>query len=324
MTILKKLSVALGCLVLSASIVHSQAFPTKDVRIVVAYPAGGAADVIVRSVAQRLNAKWGHSVIVENKAGGATQIAAKTVSESAADGYTMFATGMETFAISPYIRSKLNYDPDKDFIPVSGLGYAHQILAVPADSPLRSIADVISKAKSEQGALQYGTIGMGGSAHINMILFESLAKVKLTPVHYRGGAPMLTDLLGGHVPMGFLSVTLLYPNIKEGRLRALGVGSKTRLPQLPDVPTINESGVSGFEAVSWFGLFAPAGTPRDVVTKVNADLQEIFNNAEFQEKFMAPNFLGSIPGNQQHFSDYIKAEAAKWSKVVKDANIKID
>ena len=305
------------------SVAVAQDYPAKPVRVVVAYPAGGAADLIVRAVFNHLQSK-GYNAIVENRGGGGTQIAAEAAAKSPPDGYTLFATGMETFAITPFIYSRLSYDPVKDFVPVSGLGYAHQILAVPAKSPITSIQDLLERARAEKGALQYGTIGVGGSAHVNMILFESLAGVKLTPVHYRGGAPMLTDLIGGHIPMGFLSVTLLHDHIATGTLRGLGVGSSTRIPRLPEIPTIDEGGVKGFEAVSWFGLFAPNGTPDAIVRRLNTDVQSVFSDPDFKAKFLDPHFLGVIAGTPAEFSAYISKEADKWKKVLKDANVKVD
>jgi tripartite-type tricarboxylate transporter receptor subunit TctC len=291
---------------------------------VVPYPAGGSVDIITRAVTQRLNAMWGQSVVIENKAGGGTQIGAEAVAKSAPDGATLFATGMETFAITPFIHSKLSYDPDKDFTPVSGLGLSNQCLVVPASSGLKSVRDLIAQAKAKPGDLQYGTIGLGGSSHINMVLFESMAGVKLTPIHFRGGAPLVTDLLGGHVPMSFLSGALVDQGIKAGKLRPIAIASKQRLPQYPNVPTVAESGVPGFEAVSWYGLWAPRATPREVVVRVNSDVQRVFADKDFREKFLEPNFLGSIEGNPEQFAAYIKAEAAKWSKVIKDANLKVD
>jgi tripartite-type tricarboxylate transporter receptor subunit TctC len=315
MRTLLRLTWAFTFFALGAVVAHAQSYPSRQVQIIVAYPAGGAADLIMRSVASRLTQTWGQQIVIENRAGGGTQIAA--------DGQTLLATGMETFAISPFLHSKLSYDA-KDFAPVSGLGYANQMLVVPASSPLTSVQDLLAKAREEKGALQYGTIGLGGSSHINMVLFESLANVKLTPVHYRGGAPMLNDLLGGHIPMGFLSVTLVDQAIRSGKLRALAVGSSMRLAQFPDVPTVAESGVPKFEAVSWFGLFAPSQTPGDAVRKINSDVQKVFADREFQEKFLAPSFLEVIPGDPNDFSAYINAEAAKWSKVIKDANLKVE
>ncbi len=302
---------------------QANTFPSKQVTFIVAYPAGGAADVIARAITNRLQQMWGQTVVVENRGGGGTQIATDAVAKSAPDGYTLLVTGMETFAIRPFIYSQLNYNP-KDFIPISSFGYSNQILMVPAQSPLQNVQDLLAAARKANGGLQYGTIGLAGSSHINTILLESLSGVKMTPVHYRGGAPMLNDLLGQHVPMGFLSVTLVEQHMKEKKLRALGVGSRQRLPQLPDVPTIAESGVPGFEAVSWFGLFAPKGTPDPVIQKINADVQKVFHDPEFQKKFLEPSFLGFTPGNPKEFADYIDGEAAKWSKVIKDANLKVE
>jgi len=322
---MKKLTALIVTLLTFAgmALANAQDYPARPIRVIVAYPAGGAADLIVRAVFNRLESK-GYQVVIENRAGGGTQIAAETVAKSASDGYTLFATGMETFAISPFIRSKLSYDPVNDFVPITGLGYAHQILAVPANSPITSIKDLVTRAKATPNVLQYGTIGIGGSAHINMVLFEQLAGVKLTPVHYRGGAPMLNDLIGGHVPAGFLSVTLLAEHINAGKLRGLGVGSKSRLSQLPDVPTIDESGVPGFEAVSWFGLFAPKPTSHAIVQKLNTDIQTVFADADFKRRFLDPNFLGVITGTPDEFQVYIDQEAEKWKKVIKGANLKID
>ena len=305
------------------TIAHAQAYPSKQVRFVVPYPAGGAADNIVRALTPRLGQSWGAQIVIENKAGGGTQIAAEAVAKSAPDGHTLFATGMETFAISPFLYKKLAYDV-KEFTPVSGLAYSNQMLVVPAASPLKTVAEMIASAKEQNGGLQYGTIGVGGSSHINMVLFGSMTGVKLTPVHYRGGAPVVTDLLGGHVPMSFLSVQLVDQGIKAGKLRPIGVGSKQRLPQYPDVPTIDESGVAGFEAISWFGLFAPSATPRDVLAKINADVQKVLADADFKEKFLDPSLLSTIAGTPDQFADYVRIEAAKWSKVIKDANLKVE
>ena len=190
----------------------------------------------------------------------------RPAAKSAPDGYTLLATGMETFAINPSLMTKLSYNVS-EFVPVSGYGLSNQILVVPAASPFKTLADVIAAARAKPGELNYATIGLGGSSHINMVLFESMTGLKLTPVHYRGGAPATADLLGGHVPLAFLSSQLVDPGIRSGHIRAIAVASKARLKQHPNVPTVAESGVPGFEAVSWFGVWAPAGTPRDVVPR---------------------------------------------------------
>jgi tripartite-type tricarboxylate transporter receptor subunit TctC len=321
MTAIVRITIALliSATTLSA---RSENYPSRPVELIVAYPAGGAADVIARSVAQRLSEMWKQSVIVDNRGGGATQIAANAVAQSPADGYHLLVTGMETFTISPFLYSKLPYDPN-GFLPVSSFGYSNQILVAPASSSLKNIGDMLSEARKENGAMQYGTIGMGGSSHINMVLLESLSGIKLTPVHYRGGAPLLTDLLGGHVPMGFLSTTLVDQYIKDNKLHALGIGAKKRLSEFPNVPTIAET-VPGFEAISWFGLFAPKGTPSDIVQTINAGVQRIFSDPVYKSKFLTPNFLEVLPGDPDKFAGYVKAEANKWSKVIVASHLQVE
>jgi tripartite-type tricarboxylate transporter receptor subunit TctC len=316
---------ALASLTLSlvATQAQTQTFPSKPVRIVVAYPAGGSVDNISRAVTPRLSTIWDQPVVIENKAGGATGIAAELVAKSAPDGYTLLATGMETFAINPSLMTKLSYNAS-EFVPVSGYGLSNQILVVPAASPFKTLADVIAAARAKPGELNYATIGLGGSSHINMVLFESMTGLKLTPVHYRGGAPATADLLGGHVPLSFLSSQLVDPGIRSGHIRPIAVASKARLKPHPNVPTVAESGVPGFEAVSWFGVWAPAGTPRDVVAKINADIQKVFADPDFHEKFLDRAMLDPIAGSPDQFAEFIKAEAAKWSKVVKDANLRVE
>ena len=312
----------LGCVAAAAS-VRAETFPAKQVHVIVAYPAGGATDVIARAVTQRLGEMWGQPIIVENKGGAGTQIGAEYVAKAEPDGYTLLATADATFAFNPSLYRKLNYDV-KDFVPVSGLGIVNQMLVVNAASPLKTVGDLIAQAKAKPGALNYGTMGAGSSGHLNMAMFERMAGVSLTAVHYRGGAPFMTDLLGGHVQTGFLSLTLVAEQIKAGQLRALGVGSASRIAQLPDVPTIAEAGVPGYDAVTWFGLFAPHGTPQDVVAKVNADVQHVLADPSFQQTFLAPTFFEPIKGSPTEFAAFVGNETARWSKVIKDANLTVE
>ncbi len=244
-----RMAMALGFALLGMVSAQAQTYPSRQVELIVAYPAGGAADLIARGVAQRLSQMWNQPVVIDNRGGGATQIAANAVAQSPGDGYRLLVTGMETFAISPFLYSKLPYDPVSDFVPVSSFGYSNQMLMVPAASPFKTIGEMLAEARKQNGGLQYGTIGMGGSSHINMVLLETLADVKLTPIHYRGGAPMLNDLLGNQVPMGFLSIALIDQYLKNGMLRTLGVSSTSPLPEFPDVAPIAQT-VPGYEAVS--------------------------------------------------------------------------
>jgi tripartite-type tricarboxylate transporter receptor subunit TctC len=314
----------LACAIVAAIPASAQRpYPTRPVRVVVAFPAGGATDVIARAVSQRLSEMWGQPVVVENKGGAGTQIGTEFVGKAPADGYTLLATSDATFAFNPSLYRKLSYDVN-DFVPVSGLGIVNQVLVAAADAPIRSVADLIAQAKAKPREINYGTMGAGTSGHINMAMFERMAGIELTPVHYRGGAPLVTDLLGGHVQTGFVSLTLVAPHVKAGRLRALGVGSATRSPQLPDVPSVAEAGLPGYDAVTWFGLFAPRATPPEVVAKVNADVQHVLADASFREKFLAPSFFEPIKGSPEEFAAFIDHEAARWGKVIKDAKLTVE
>jgi len=312
-----------AALALSAAAV-AQPYPSKVVKIVVAYAAGGATDVVTRAVAQRLSPMWGQPVVIENKPGANTNIAAGEVAKAPADGYTLLATAETSFAVNPYLYAQLPFDPAKDYVPVTGLGIVNQVLAVNPALPYNSVADVIAAAKAQPGKLNYAAFGPGSSPHLNMEMFLHMAGVQMTPVHYKGGAPALTDVIGGHVPMIILSTTLTAKPYKAGQLRILGVGARERLAAFPEVPTIAESGLPGYEAVSWFGLFAPAGTPREAVAKINADVQRVLADPDFREKFLAPNYFEPISGSPEEFAAYVKREAAKWSQVIRQAKITVD
>jgi tripartite-type tricarboxylate transporter receptor subunit TctC len=276
---------------------------------VVPLPAGGAVDTITRAVTQRLSDIWGQQIVIENKSGANTQIGAEAVARSAPDGYTLLATAETTIVVNPYLYPKLSYAA-ADFVPVSGLGRAYQGLNVHASVPANSVADVIAMAKAKPGAINYGSIGIGSSSHLNMVLFEMLAGVKLTPVHYRGGAPAITDLVGGHIPILIISFPSVRAHVQAGRVRMLGVGASKRIPQLPDVPAIAET-VPGYEAFSWFGLFAPAATPKDIVARINADVQRVYAMAEFRQNFLAVHEYETIPGSPEEFADYVRKDAVR-------------
>src|SRR5205823_12813440 len=287
--------------------VVAQPYPSKVVKMVVAYAPGGATDVVTRAVAQRLSPMWGQPVVIENKPGANTNVAAGEVAKAPADGYTLLSTAESTFAVNPYVYATLPFEV-KDYVPVSGLGIINQVLAVNPGVPFKSVADVIAAAKAEPGKLNYAAFGPGSSPHLNMEMFLHMAGVQMTPVHYKGGAPALTDVIGGHVPMIILSTTLTAKPYKAGQLRILGVGSKQRLAAFPELPTIAESGLPGYEAVSWFGLFAPAGTPREAVAKINADVQRVLADPDFREKFLAPNYFEPISGSPEEFAAYVRRE----------------
>jgi tripartite-type tricarboxylate transporter receptor subunit TctC len=302
----------------------AQSFPSKPVHMVVPLAAGGAADTIARAVAQRLAETWNQQVLIENKAGANTQIGAQQVAKSAPDGYTLLASAETTFVVNPSLYSKLSYDPAKDFAPISGLGIINQALIVHPSVPATTVKELISLAKAKPGELTYGTFGIGSSGHLNMEMFQGMAGVTLRPVHYRGGAPALTDVMGGHTDALFISLGQMAQPWQAGQVRALAVGSRKRVAEFPQLPTVAESGLPGFEAASWFGLVAPSGTPPEIVRKINADVQRILTDAAFKEKFLVPNRYEPIIGSPEEFAAFMKADTEKWTKVIKDANVKVD
>lgn len=300
---------------------QEQSYPSRPITIVVPYPAGGAADGIARSVAQRLSTAWDRAIVVENKGGASTQIGAAQVAKAPPDGYTLLATDATTFTNS-YLYSSLSYNP-QDFVPVTGLGVIHQALVVHPSFSAHNVTDLIALAKKEPDTLTYATLGVGSSSHLSMEMLESKTGMKLGPVHYKGGAPALTDVIGGHVPMVFLSMTLVAQPSKAGQLRLLGIGSTKRLAQFPELPTIAET-VANYEAAVWFGLFAPAGTPRDIVATLNAHVQNILTDREFRSTFLDPNFYEPLLGSPGEFGRFAHSDAAKWRAVMRAAKLELN
>jgi tripartite-type tricarboxylate transporter receptor subunit TctC len=302
----------------------AQPYPGKPVQIVVPYAAGGITDILGRALARELGEAWGQQVVVVNKPGANGQLGADAVAKSAPDGHTLLVTSDATFVMNPHLYGKPGYDVFDDFVPISGLGISPQALVVHPSVPARSLRELIDLAKQKPGALNYGTFGSGSSGHLNIELLQGMTGTKFTPVHYRGAAPAITDVLGGHIQMIIVSIGLIAQPWQDGKLRVLGFGSTQRLPQFPDVPTLAESGLPGFEAGSWYGLAAPAGTPRDIVDKIAADTQTIFQNPAFRDKFLAPSFIYSIASPPAQFAERIRADLIKWGKVIRDANVKVD
>jgi tripartite-type tricarboxylate transporter receptor subunit TctC len=310
------------CLTYCYAEAQPQSYPSRPITIVVPYSPGGATDIITRSVAQRLSKAWGQPVIIENKGGASTQIGAGYVAKATPDGYTLLATDATTFT-NPYLYKKLSYDPAKDFIPVTGLGVIHQALVVHPSFPAKNVVDLIRLAKANPDALNYATMGIGTSSHLSMEMFESMTGTKLNPVHYKGGAPALTDVIGGHVPIVFLSTTLTAAPANAGELRILGLGSTHRLAQFPDLPTVAET-VPGYESTVWFGLFAPSGTPQEIVMAINAEVQKILSDREFRETFLLPSYYEPLVGSASQFSTFVKSDATKWGTVMRDAKVNLD
>jgi tripartite-type tricarboxylate transporter receptor subunit TctC len=315
--------IALGCLGFS-SIAQGQTYPSKNITIISPSPPGGVTDTLARLLAQRFSTDWGQQVIVENKAGANNQIAAEFVARSAPDGYTLFVSPEATFVVNPSLYAKLAYDPVKDFVPISGLISIQHALIVNPSLPVQNVKELIELAKKKPGELAYGTFGVGSSGHVNMEMFQTMAGVKLLPVHYKGATPALADVMAGHIQMMFLSLGSAVPPQRSGNVRMIAIGGKNRLSQLPDIPTIAESGLTDFEAISWFGLFAPGGTPHEVVVKINAEVRRIFSDPEFRKKYLEPQFFVPMTSSPEEFAAYVRTDGQKWGRVLRDANVKIN
>jgi tripartite-type tricarboxylate transporter receptor subunit TctC len=324
MTPLLSRSVLLASLLASPAAL-AQSYPDRNVTIVVTSAAGALTDVLTRAVAQRLSELWKQSVIVENRGGAGYTIAAQAVMRAEHDGYTLLAseTGFYTTQPHLYPKDKLTYDAEKDFVPVAGYGTIPTALLVNPSVLVNSVRDLIALAKAKPGAVTFGTAGIGTALHIAGLELENLAGVEMTAVHYRGAAPALTDVIAGHVDAVIMGPSVALSSVQDGKLKMLAFGSEQRLPQFPDVPTIAET-VPGYEASVSFGLFAVAGTPADIIRKVNADVQKIVTNPEFQRKYLDRFAVQPIPGPLDAFAEYLRKDSAKWGEVIRAAHVKIE
>jgi len=314
-------SVALAAgLALNAA--HAQSgYPDHPVKVVVGFAAGGGTDVAARVIAQKLSEAIGQTFVVENRPGASGLIASDQVAKSPPDGYTIMVGSQTTLAVAPALYRKFQIDATKDLTGLAMIGISPLVAVVNANLPIHSIKDLIAEAKAKNGTMNFGSGGVGTTPHMAGELFAFNAGIKWVHVAYRGEAPGLNDLLGGQIPFMFSNLSVVIGNIQAGKLRALAVTSPKRVAQLPDVPTIAET-FPGFDAATWFALVAPAGTPRDAIMKINAETKKIVATKDFQERF---DKLGMIPDQDRtpdEISAYIKAEIAKWAKVIADAGVK--
>ena len=317
--------IVLACLADPAA-AQAQSYPTRTITLTVTAAAGGVTDVVARALGQRLAEAWGQQVVIENKGGAAHVVGAQSVAKAAPDGYSLLVAEAGTFTINPilYGKGKLPYDEEKDFIPITGIVRINQALLGHPSLPANNVRELIALAKMKPGELTYGTAGIGSAPHMNMVLFESMAGVKLQAVHYRGAAPALTDVIAGHVNLMSVSVSLALPPFRAGQIKIFGIGASKQLAPAADIPTVAESGLPGYEASTWFGLFATAGTPRDIVDKINAEVVKLLADPQFREKFLAPQMFEPMPSSPEAFADYIKAQTNKWAKVIREQKLSID
>lgn len=300
----------------------AQAYPSKPVRLIVPFPAGGPADVLGRVVGEGLSKAWGQSVLVENKAGAAGTIGVDQAAKAAPDGYTLAVVPVGNIAVNPSLFRSLPYKA-QDLVPVTMLATAENVLVVGANVPAGTLADLLKLAAQKPGELTFASPGAGSQAHLAGELLQLDAKVKLNHIPYKGVSPAITDLVGGQVTMMFAQVSSALPYIKAGKLHALGVASQRRLAAMPDVPTIAEQGFPKFEAVSWYALMAPAGTPKDVIARINHQAQEVLANPALKEK-LATLGMDTSGGTPQELATTIQQDSARWAGVIRKRQITVD
>jgi tripartite-type tricarboxylate transporter receptor subunit TctC len=313
---------AVALAVLAISTASAQPYPSRPIKIVVPYPPGGFNDTLGRTLATKFSEAWGQPSFVENKPGGNTLIGNEFVAKSPPDGYTLLVVAFP-FSVVPSLFKTMPYDTVRDLTPVILAASSANLLVVHPSLPAKSVGELLALAKAKPGSLSYASTGNGSSNHISMELFKSLAGVNIVHIPYKGSAPAVTDLLGGQVQLMFDNTPNVLPHVKAGKLLALGSSGPKRDALTPDVPTVAEAGVPGYELTVWFGLVAPAGTPREVVQKLNAEVIKILAMPDVRARFLAQG-VEPQGGTPEQFGEHIKSQMAKWAKVVQDAGVKAE
>jgi len=309
-------------LVLACGSAWAQGYPHKSVKIIVPFPPGGATDIVTRIVAQKLTEAWGQSVIVENRSGAGGNIGGEAAATAAPDGYTLFMTSGSIVTANQYIYKKMAFDPAKDLLPITNVASGPQVIVVNPSFPAKTLKEFMDAARAKPGALNYGHAGIGTQTHLAAENFLSAAKLDVTSIPYKGEGPAMTDLIANQINMVTANIAGAIGSVNQGKLRALAVTGKERSPQLPNVPAAAET-LPGFENIGWFGLMAPAGTPKDVIDKVYRDTAKILDSTEMRARFYV---LGMVPvGNTPaQFADAIREESKHWAKVVRERKISVN
>jgi tripartite-type tricarboxylate transporter receptor subunit TctC len=301
----------------------AQAYPAKPVKIIVGFAPGSATDILARVVGEYLGKSLGQPFVIENKAGAGGGIGTAQAKDASPDGYTLVAAGSGPFAINPAVFSKMAYDPVKDFEPIGNIVLTPQVIVVSAQSPYKSLRELVAAAKAKPGDIAYASLGNGSTSHLTMEAFQQAAGVKLNHIPFKGSADAQTQLIGGQVPLMSDTVSGVLAQVKAGKLRALGVAIPNRSPFLPEVPTVAEQGFPGFESVGWIGLAAPAKTPTAILDRLNAELRRMHQDPVVKARLEQLAFT-PVTGSRDEFGAWIKSEIAKWQKVAKDSGAKAD
>jgi tripartite-type tricarboxylate transporter receptor subunit TctC len=301
----------------------AQNWPAKNVTVIVPWPAGGPSDISARPVAKGLSEALGKPFVIDNRGGAGGNIGSQLAARSAPDGYTLLITSSAPIVINPHVYPKMPYDPQKDLAPVTNLLRVPLVLVVHPSTPAKNLKELLAHIRSQQGKFQYASSGNGTPQHMTSELFKVVAKLDMVHVPYKGSAPAITDVIGGHVPMMFDSTVAILPHIHGGKVRAIAVTSSKRSSQLADVPTFAEAGLPGVESYAWYGMFLPAKTPKDLVARVNAETLKVMKGAEYQRvlKETGSEYVGDTP---EKFAAFVKAEGEKWGKVAKATGAKVE
>ncbi len=315
----------LACAVAAAcvsGVAHAQNYPVKVVRFVVTYPAGGSSDAMARIIGAPLGEMWGQQVIVDSRPGAAGAIGMDYAAKQAPDGYTFLLGNFGPVVANPLLQ-KVNYDARKDFIPVSQITSAANILVVPNAMPVRNVKQLVALCKARPGELVFATSGPGSMSHLAGEMFKRITNTKIEAVAYKGGVQSIADLMGGHIPMMFSDAQPVMANIRSGKLRALAVTSEKRTPFTPELPTLAEEGVKGFAAANWWGILFPAGVPRPIIDKVAADLATVLQRQDVKER-LGEFGIEAVSSTPEQFGAFMAQETARWGKLIREANIKIE
>jgi len=311
-------------LALAAAGAAAQPYPAKPIRVVVPNPAGGFYDLIARTVGQKVGESVGQPMVVENRVGAGGSVGTEFTARAAPDGYTVMVGGIGPHGIAPSLYAKLPYDPVKDFAPIILVAMTPNILVVHPSSPFQSVQDIVAAARKTPGGVSYASNGNGTSQHLSAEMFATTMGLKFNHVPFKGSAPAITAMLGGQVDFAFAVAPDALAHVKAGKLRALAVTGAKRAAPLPEVPTMAEAGVPGYEATAWFGYLAPAGTPREAIDRLNAEIAKALESPDVRDR-LAPGGLSELPGGTpERFGELVKSEIAKWSRVVKESGAKID
>jgi tripartite-type tricarboxylate transporter receptor subunit TctC len=298
-------------------------FPAKPVRIVVPFPPGGPTDVLARVLAQRLGDSLGQQFIVDNRPGATGTIATAQVAKAAADGYTLLMHATSSH-VSGYLYRKVGYDPMKDFAPVANAGSLHFYLVTHPSLPVKAVKDIVALAKRRPGELAFSSPGSGSGGHLVMEMFMAATRIKLLHVPYKGAAPSIADLIAGQVSLTFDTISTSHPHVKNGRLRGIAVSGAKRAAAAPEIPTVMESGVPGFETYIWFGLFAPAGTPGAAVNRLNGEVNKVIAAPDYQQRITGTLGGEAVPNTAEQFAEFLKADTPKWIKVIQDTGARVE